>query len=132
MSKKKKIMHPDREVPISGNYPDAEWDSAIQRVFQLMVKYPKTRDSDKLLWLAYLQFYCDAESLINGWASFKKFLINKDVLQMATIIRSRAKIQEEGYLRGELWKERQARAETTRLYFAPGDPDFDSDYSDSN
>lgn len=113
----------EKECPVNGEFPFEEIDSCLNKVWDLMYRIPKTRDSDKLLWLAYLQFYCDAQKRVTSWNSFKLFLMDKDVLQMATIIRCRAKIQEAGYLWGNNRRERMQKADLFRDYFKPSDGD---------
>jgi len=123
--RKKVEIIQEKPCPINGEFPDHELDKSLILVWKLLYKIPETRDSDKLLWLAYLQFHCSAKNEVTGWESFKKFLMRKDVLQMATIIRSRALIQEKGYFWGKNKRERYERAETHRVYYGGMNEDVD-------
>lgn len=132
VKKNRKNLKPivEKECPVNGKFPFKEIDSCLNKVWDIMYKIPQTRNSDKLLWLAYLQFYCDAEKRVDSWNSFKLFLMDKEVLQMATVIRCRAKIQEAGYFWGENKKERMSKSESFKNYFSPysDSENFDNEY----
>lgn len=96
---------------------ESSFSTVSKNVEAIMIKYPDTRDSDKLLWIAYLAFHCNLKQINqspNAYQFFKDLIMNEDTPQMATVIRCRAKIQENGYLAGEKWIERRAIAERVR------------------
>lgn len=93
---------------------DAEFNSTEAKVFEILRDFSETRDSDKLLWLKFLELQCAAKEINNSddpWNSFRQILLNDKTRTMATVIRCRAKIQEKGYFLGEKKQERYIRAE---------------------
>ena len=105
----------------SPHEPSIEWEFSESEnlVWGILRDQPKTRDSDKLLLLAYWQFECGAQNIDESttpWGEFKKLLMSKDTYQPATIIRTRAKIQEGGYMWGKNRQMRLDRAEKIKDY----------------
>lgn len=86
------------------------------RVEYLLEKYPPLRDSDKLLWLAYLcHFHGLGRIMPHGiYQRFKDMLMHEDTPPMESVRRVRQKIQESGSYRGELWADRQAEGDLVR------------------
>lgn len=78
------------------------------KVKVLMEKYPMTRDSDKLLWLAYMVQYHDLREKIGNEAylALKEIVMSDDTPPMESIRRIRQKIQETE-LQGKLQEERK-------------------------
>lgn len=76
---------------------------AKDRVEHLLKEYPATRDSDKILWLAYLVIYHDLKSIIGvkAYEDFKALLLHKETVTMESIRRIRQKHQEGGKYVGE-------------------------------
>ena len=113
------------EEKVAPDYYPLDIEGASEKVWQILNDHPLTRDSDKLLWLAYLQFYCGAGEKVTSWLTFKKFLLQEEVLQMATIIRCRAKIQERGYFWGTNKAKRRALAERYRAFMGASKSEAD-------
>jgi len=70
------------------------------KVEALLKKYPDTRDSDKILWLVYLNRYYGLKENMNiskkPYETFKKLILNSRAPKFETIRRVRQKFQEEG------------------------------------
>lgn len=86
------------------------------RVEKLLSTYPETRDSDKLLWLAYMAMYCQLKSVANceGYQGVKRILMHKDTPPFESITRARRKIQERGLYVGKLREKRLDEADKVR------------------
>lgn len=69
-----------------------------EKVELLLSKYPETRDSDKLLWLAFMVTYHNLKSTMNEetYIRFKTLLLNNDTPVMESVRRVRQKFQENG------------------------------------
>lgn len=69
-----------------------------EKVGQILEQYPKTRDSDKWLWIAYLVIHHDLKNLLGekAYESFKGLILNDKTPTMETVRRIRQKYQEEG------------------------------------
>lgn len=67
------------------------------KVKYLLEKYPETRDSDKVLWLAYnCVFNYLKETIETGnYSAFKNWLCRKDTPVFESLSRARRKVQEE-------------------------------------
>jgi hypothetical protein len=92
----------------------------VDRVKYILKEHPETRDSDKLLWLAYLCVFHDLKKALGmeKYLILKSLIMSEDTATMESVRRMRQKIQEEGHYRGEKYLERHAEAEDVRLYFA--------------
>lgn len=77
------------------------------KVREIMEKYPVTRDSDKLLWLAYMvKHHGLREKLGNtAYEVLKEVFMSEETPAMESIRRVRQKIQEQE-LQGKLMAER--------------------------
>lgn len=71
---------------------------AKDRVEHILKEYPTSRDSDKVLWLAYLVMFHDLRKILGptAYADFKAILLNEDTVTMESIRRMRQKFQEDG------------------------------------
>ena len=82
------------------------------RVEYVLENYPKTRDSDTLLWLTYMVVFHDVSTKVNNAKdSFKEManiLLKKQVPAIESIGRARRKIQEAGRWVGTVRDERKA------------------------
>lgn len=78
------------------------------KIESLLIKYPETRDSDKLLFFAFLVEFHDLEMNIGRTACevFRGILMDEETPSMETVRRIRQKFQEEGHYCGEKRKER--------------------------
>lgn len=90
------------------------------RVLHILEKYPETRDSDKLLWLAYLCLFHDLQSRIGkeSYLKLKDLMMEPTTSPMESVRRMRAKLQSEGFYRGDKYLERLAEANSVHDYFA--------------
>lgn len=82
----------------TSSHVENEFSGAMLNVHDILQKYPETRDSDKLLWIAYLAIHCKAKDMNKAsdpYLFFKEMIMNPNTIQMATVIRCRAKIQNE-------------------------------------
>jgi hypothetical protein len=80
------------------------------KVETLLSNYPQLRDSDKLLWLAYLNKFHNLNQII-GQASYellKSLLMNENTPTMESVRRVRQKLQEEGKYQGTMRKNRMS------------------------
>lgn len=73
------------------------------KVFGMLSQYPETRDSDKLLWLAYLCTFHNLKSQLGdeAYLVLKRIIMDEKTPTMESIRRVRQKIQEEGTFIGE-------------------------------
>jgi hypothetical protein len=98
-----------------------EFRTAEQRVAYLLERWPELRDSDKKLYLTYLnQFHglkARLESAKNPYPELKAIFLSDDTLSFNTIRRVRAKFQAGGLYHGSKAAERAAQAEEAREYF---------------
>ena len=83
-----------------------------EKVEDLLSKYPATRDSDKLLWLAYLVVYRDLRFKIGpeAYLKFKNILLSPETSSMESIRRVRQKLQEDGLYIGTKRKDKIAES----------------------
>ena len=83
------------------------------KVESILNKYGETRDSDKLLWLAYL---CTNHGLNNilgdKYPEFKKMIMNESTPTMESIRRIRQKFQEDGKYVGQKRSQRMEEKQT--------------------
>lgn len=89
------------------------------KVAWILNKYPNTRDSDKLLWIAYLVTYHDLRNQIGDEAynKMKSIIMDKNTASMESVRRVRQKLQEDGLYLGENRKQRLDEADEVREYF---------------
>lgn len=86
-----------------------------EKVTELLSEYPELRDSDKLLWLAYMNKHHQLRYKLGAnYLDFKKILLSEDVPTMESITRARRKIQEEGQFVGSLRSSRLSEEKETR------------------
>ena len=77
--------------------------TAVDKVRDLLIEYPQTRDSDKLLWLAYMAKYHGLKLALGDekYAELKNILLSEETPTMESVTRARRKIQETTpFLRG--------------------------------
>ena len=88
------------------------------RVGNLLENNPELRDSDKLLWLAYLNQEHGLKDLIglDAYYKLKELVMDDNTPTMESIRRVRQKYQEEGFYLGESRKERMQEAEEVRVW----------------
>jgi hypothetical protein len=86
------------------------------KVEDILKSFPQTRDSDKLLWLAYLVIHHDLKATLGDEAynSFKAILLNDDTPTMESVRRVRQKLQESGQYVGEKRADRMKESESVR------------------
>lgn len=86
------------------------------RVEYLLKEYPMLQDDDVLLILAYLNRYHGLMSNIgvDSYMKLKSLLLDKGTPKFASIVRVRAKIQEQGMYQGTRRTERLEEAENVR------------------
>jgi hypothetical protein len=67
------------------------------KVKTILEKYPETRNSDKLLWLAYMCFYKELKFIIGeeNYVKFRALLLQESTPTFESLTRARRKIQEE-------------------------------------
>ncbi len=83
--------------------------TSMSKVRALLELYPTTRDSDKLLWLAYLVNYHGLKTSIGdeAYMKFREILMNESTPTMESVTRARRKVQEsDSALCGEKKSER--------------------------
>ena len=93
------------------------------KVKHLLTQKKILRDSDKLLWLAYLCTFKQLHKRLGpaAYSEFRLCILDEDTAPMESVRRMRQKIQEETpALRGELYEERQRRGGECHDYFAGG------------
>ena len=86
------------------------------KVLSMLSQYEETRDSDKLLWLAYLcKYHGLKETLgLENYLKLKKLIMHEDTPTMETVRRIRQKIQEAGSFIGKNRAQRMEEAEIVR------------------
>jgi len=91
---------------------------AKSKVYFLLENYPATRDSDKLLWLAYLSMFHNLKKELGpaAYQTLKSILMDKNTCTMESVRRVRQKYQEEGLFLGRKRKEKLEEAENVREY----------------
>lgn len=69
-----------------------------EKVEKILKEFPKTRDSDKLLWIAYMVIYHDLKHVLGekSYQYFKMMLLDENVPTMESVRRVRQKLQESG------------------------------------
>ena len=107
----------------------AELHKVKDKVGYILCHYPATRNSDKLLWLAYMCVYHGMREYIGDEAYFKlkDFLLDKKVISYPSIIRMRADLQNnDGLYRAdkEVEQTRIGRDESFREHFGSGDYEY--------
>lgn len=88
------------------------------KVEALLNQYPVVRDSDKLLWLAYLVKFHDLKNELGevAYRKFERILLDKNTVTMESIRRVRQKFQEQGKYVGTKREEKLAEAEEVKTY----------------
>jgi hypothetical protein len=85
-------------------------------VGSLLEQCPELRDSDKMLWLAYLNVEHNVGNVI-GWDAYSKLkavLLDERTPTMESVRRIRQKYQESGLYTGKKRKERMKEAVSVR------------------
>lgn len=85
-------------------------------VGELLDNYPVLRDTDKLLWLAYLNYKHDMRNTIgeDAYQKLKNIIMDENTPTMETIRRIRQKFQQNGMYLGEKRQEKLAEAENVK------------------
>ena len=98
--------------------------SVKDRVAKILEKAPQTRDSDKLLWLAYMVQHHQLKAKLGDVAYYtlKGIFTSEDCPSMESIRRVRQRYQEEGLFPGSSnVKRRRKKEETFVANWARGD-----------
>lgn len=77
-------------------------ETCKSKVENVLLKYPDTRDSDKLLWIAYLVKYHGLRNILDdyAYAAFKAMVMDENTPTVESITRIRRKFQEQGKYEG--------------------------------
>lgn len=99
------------------------------RVKDLLIKFPQTRDSDKWLWLAYNCKYNNLKGVFSlsaitvpfdseaAYTNFKNWLLNPDTPMFESLSRARRKVQElYPHLSGDLRPQRMEDSENVKQW----------------
>jgi hypothetical protein len=86
------------------------------KVGNLLEKYPELRDSDKLLWLAYLNAEHKMRNVIGeaAYIRLKAIVLDENTPTMESIRRIRQKYQEDGLYVGEKRGDRLKEADKVK------------------
>ena len=87
------------------------------KVRYILEKHPETRDSDKLLWLAYMCIFHDLKSMFKSEDEYKRFrtlIMNSKSPTFESIRRVRQKYQEAGEFVGKKRADRMDESEVMR------------------
>lgn len=89
---------------------------AKDRVHWILENFPDTRDSDKLLWLAYLVIFHGLKDKIgtDNYLRLRTIIMDTETCTMESITRCRRKIQESGLFEGENRAQRLEEQEQVR------------------
>lgn len=87
-----------------------------EKVEFLLSEYPQLRDSDKLLWLAFLSKFHDLKNTLGdeAYGKLKQIIMDKKTPTMESVRRVRQKIQEQGLFIGAKRKYRMAESEDVK------------------
>lgn len=93
-------------------------ETCKSKVEDLLMQYPLLRDSDKLLWLAFMNRHHGLRRAIGALAydKLKSILLLKDTPTFESIRRVRQKIQEEGRYQGKKRAERMEEEAEVRKW----------------
>lgn len=88
-----------------------------ERVYALLEKYPECRDSDKILWLVYMNKYFDLRASLGDkhYKILKNILLNEDSPSFESLSRLRRKTQETSFA-GKSRDKRKLEQESVRLW----------------
>lgn len=97
--------------------------TAKSRVKELLEKYEQTRDSDKLLWLAYLCNYHNLKISLGeeSYRKLKNIVLNENTPTMESIRRVRQKFQENGLYIGKLRSKKLDESDVVKEWSLFGD-----------
>ena len=103
-------------MELSGMRMSEGLDTIKDKVGKLLEDYPVLRDSDKLLWLAYLNKEYDMFHKIGleSYAILKEIIMDDNTPTMESIRRVRQKYQEEGLYVGEKRSKRLKEADRVK------------------
>lgn len=84
----------------------------------LLEKYPETRDSDKVLWLAYCWEYTPLRELFTyeGYSEFSQVVKAKEIPTFESLTRVRRKYQENGKYLGKRRKQKMQNADDMKRW----------------
>lgn len=76
----------------------------LEKVEQIMVKYPETRNCDKLLWLAYMKIFGSLGEVMDQqtYSMFRALLLQETTPTFESLSRARRKIQEDNKCQSDL------------------------------
>lgn len=88
-------------------------DTAKEKVRYILEKFPETRDSDKKLWLTFLDVFFNMRLKLgsDAFVAFECLLMDSEVPTMESVRRVRQKFQEGGEFVGKKREERLEMAE---------------------
>lgn len=88
-------------------------ETAKEKVKYILEKFPETRDSDKKLWLRFLEVFFNMRLKIGSEAfvAFECVLMDSEVPTMESVRRVRQKFQEGGQFVGKKREERLEMAD---------------------
>lgn len=90
----------------------------------ILKRVPATRDSDRLLWVTYLNLFHDLRRRMDNskdpYETFKRVVLDKDTPPMESIRRVRQKFQEGGQFIGKHRTERLEEAERVKKWLGGG------------
>jgi len=87
-----------------------------EKVEKLLSRHFETRDSDKLLWIAYLVSYHGLREILDddSYFKFKNMIMNENTPTVESITRIRRKFQEDGKYEGNNRAQRMAEQSAVR------------------
>ena len=93
-------------------------ETAKEKVEFILSNYPTLRDSDKKLWLGYLNLYHGLRKKIGeeSYSILKEIILSDSTPTMESIRRIRQKLQENGLYQGEKRIQRLKEAEKVRRW----------------
>ena len=85
------------------------------KVAYILENIPETSDSDKLLWLKFLDTFYDLKHVIGqeAYNKFRSLLLSKNTPTMESVRRVRQKFQETGLYQGSLREEKMEEDKAT-------------------
>ena len=89
------------------------------KVRYVLENYPKTRDCDKHLWLAYMCIFHNLKQKMGDvpYKIFRDMFLSSDVPVTESVRRVRQKFQEEGLYTGTKRKEKLIESSKVREYY---------------
>lgn len=89
-----------------------------EKVEYLLSRYPDLRDSDKKLWVAYLNTFCDLKNKLNSssdpWDTYRQVIYSRSTPAPESITRLKRRFQADGKYQGRNRRHRLAEQEAVR------------------